>query len=217
VGNAQLHGVTRPALEHDLSRLGDIHEELGEVSDEVWTYGPSIAGCLPVSDGILWFEYQVESDNFARGDIGLILPDVPLEDEHIRDFFSEVGEVPRSYDHRAGTQFLQLRPDSNHIFSEAEPRLVGTTDEFDRYAVTVDNPFKSIDGSEQLSDTPERLVDGIGSQSKILLRVGGGYIEEDESFSLRHVRVGQVSGTHSLVLIDALCSAVDPDSEMIQT
>ncbi|RDI72661.1 AlbA family DNA-binding domain-containing protein [Halopelagius longus] len=220
IADMQLMGMTINGLREDLSRIAEIQDTLEEYTRKGWDYGPVLAGYTSTDVGIFWFELQKETSSFLRGNIGFILPDIPIEDSPLRDFLTENASLPPNYNHQHGLRFIHLNGHGLGPLNNPVPVEIGEHEGLTYNHLITDNPL--YDWPEEVqeaaeSPVPEWLMHGISSVERLPSLVSGGYLDDDERFSLNYLSYTQVSGTHPTVLVDVSTRALDTDEISIKS
>lgn len=136
--------------------------------------------------GLFWMQLQWRDRRLRPGhcEVGIIMPDIPLQNDSVVNFFKQVGSVPLSYRQNGGVQVVDIRGQEltslqNPVATKLTPDAPPSYTE-----IVADNPFYCGETEFAFSfDFSEFWKDALEGINRIPYDVAGGWIEEDEDFT----------------------------------
>ena len=220
----QWSGKKAESFFHDVMNFGVISQNVrdaisaGKESNEPRARNaPHMFACSTTDYGVFWLELLPAGWDDVRKKIdffhawcGLLLDDIPFDDEPLHKFFDAIGGEPGKYRQRTGTQKLRFHGNET-ILNGVEPFDYQTSVGMETCA-SVDNPLYEREGElrDAYSDDPlpEGFAHGLSAVDKLLCFVSGGIndIAEGQDCTLSMldcIRVGECQCETYLIYANA--------------
>lgn len=215
LGDRQWLGRGAQNLIADMENISEVIETLrsahesGPSRDHALTGDPrpTIVAQTTFKFGMFWVEAEWRGGSFHRGKCGFIMENIPFDDTSLNSFYEAIESQPRTYDQQRGIQLLKLHGGPQDL-QNPTPSIF-TPDYFeDPNHIITDNPF--YDRRQDLtsaveSELPEYIIDPLCSVNRLPFQVSGGYLPEDEMFSLNVMDLFYKGLMHDTIFINALC------------
>lgn len=202
-------------LENFLQDSGRINELVGRMapgSSQPSDPRPTGIIITPCSGGLLWIKVEWRDGGFrgTRGKCGLLLPNIPVNQEPIKAFFDTVGSLPAVFDQNSRIQHLHLN--ANLLLNNPEPVHLKSQLDSVYTEVAADNPF--YQQPEALAEAfespiPERYCDAITSVNRFVSDVGGGWVQTDEEFRLTDIEILALETIPPVYMVDTISFATE--------
>jgi len=220
LGDRQWLGRGAQNLIDDMENIGEVIDALqsahesGPSREHALTGDPRpiIVAQTTFQFGLFWIEAEWRGGSFHRGKCGFIMENIPFDDTSLHSFYEVIESQPRTYDQQRGVQLLKLHGAPQNL-QNPTPSII-TPDYFeDPNHIIADNPFYNRDqdlASAVESELPEYIIDPLCSVNRLPFQVSGGYLPEDELFSLNVIGAFYKGLMQETVFINSLCW---PDSD----
>lgn len=224
LGDRQLHGRGVEDMIDDIEGVESVIEHLvaahetGPTSEHSLTGDPRpiLVAHTATNFGALWIEMQWRNGAWTRAEIGLIMDDIPFDQEPLKSFFSELGHSPRYFEQENGTQMLSLNGPRVELANHEVRTLTPGYSDVPLHAVA-DNPLYQMKeelGKRVDAPLPDYILDPVVNTSRIPFQIKGGYADGDVAFESERFDILFKSLMHPVVFVDTLCHAMNPDYEM---
>lgn len=216
---------------HDVRNFGTISQNVSDIISASGEFGepaardaPHMFACSKTEYGVFWIDLLPagwdnvrEETDFFHAECGLLLDDIPFDDESLHAFFDVIGGEPGKYRQRTGTQKLRFYGNDT-VLNGIEPFDYQTPSGMETYA-SINNPLYGRES--ELRDTysddplPEGFAHGLSAVDKLLCFVSGGIAdiaeEQDCTLSMLDcIRLGERQCETYLVYANAT-AATEPN------
>jgi len=215
-GERQWVGRTVNSLLEDANRIEEVIEYITPGAGSPNDPRPIAAIAAPCQYGTFWTQLQWRSGQLRRSHclFGLVLPQIPFEQEEITRLFETWGSAPVVFEQKSALQTLRLSSVSGPELQNPVPTQLVPDASVASSDVVVDNPFyqnATNIGDAFEMELPSQWQNTLRSVNRIPVDVSGGYLPEDEAFDLLHFNVVYIEMEEPVHLISALSHPIHDD------
>lgn len=207
----QLIGRNASNFVDDLENLDQTLKLLGGENDS--DPRPVAIGGTHCNHGFVWFQAQYHTGSLARIKCGLMLTDIPINDQAAQQVFGDSW-----YEQDDSTRVVQFRIKGKEVpLTSTREVLLDDSGHPAHTEIIADNPLyqnkESIIESME-SEIPEQYINAISSVDRLAFDVRGGYSEEDIYHSVGEIEVGHIRAVVPAYFVWPLCNPhTEPPSE----
>lgn len=195
-------------LETVVANMLDGHPE--DVSDDIThidSFRPTVVAYSNSNVGTFWLklEWREHLQQFIRPKCGILLGELPFNDEPLQSFFNEVNADPDVYQQHTGLQELTLKGQIQ--LQNPQPIKLEPTTDFVGHLLAPNPFYRQAEVLQQQVDEPlpSHFLEGVCSITHLPLFNQGPELDGDEDVMLKYIDVTCHRLTWPTLFLDAMC------------